>query len=351
MLIRLFNKRRNLFLLFASLAFGGFYTLLSIASPTTLAQQPPRQQNRPAPTPTPPANDDGTERIFTRRVRLPISVVDKKGVPVSGLQRNDFQIYEDGKLQQIESFTDESEQTPIYIGVLMDTSGSTAAKMTFQQESAMDFIHTVVRLRKDKVAFLTFDDDLHLLQDFTDKLDLLDRAVRGVKKTGNHTALYDAIYDFCDQKMRTVSGRRALVIVSDGVDTYSRAYLSDAIDIAQRTETLIYAISTKAGINAVVPGVEMGQVLTGDDKKLEKLCNETGGRVFFTGERLELERSFTRISKELRAQYVVTYDPSNDQYNGQFRKIEVKLVKKRDGARLRTKPGYRALRDTVGAGQ
>lgn len=350
MFIRLLSTRRNLFLLFASLAFGGGYALLSVASPTTLAQQQ-RQQNRPAPSPTPPTDDGQTVTVFTRRVRLPISVVDKKGVPVSGLQKNDFQIYEDGKLQEIESFTDESEQTPIYIGVLMDTSGSTAAKMTFQQESAMDFIHTVVRLRKDKVAFMTFDDDMHLLQDFTDKLDLLDRAVRGVKKTGNHTALYDAIYDFCDQKMRTVTGRRALVIVSDGVDTYSRAYLSDAIDIAQRTETLIYAISTKAGINAAVPGVEMGQVLTGDDKKLEKLCNETGGRVFFTGERLALERSFTRIAKELRAQYVVTYDPSNDNYNGQFRKIEVKLVNRPDGARLRAKPGYRALRETVGAGQ
>lgn len=217
---------RNFLFFSASLALAGLCVWFTFASPTTHAQQQ-RQQNRPAASPTPPVSgqDDGTVRIETRRVRLPISVVDKKGAPISGLQKGDFQIYEDGKLQQIETLTDETEQTPIYIGVLMDTSGSTAAKMTFQQESAMDFIHTVVRLRKDKVAFMTFDDDLHLLQDFTDKLDLLDRAVRGVKKTGNRTALYDAIYDFCDQKMRTVSGRRALVIVSDGVDTYSRAYL------------------------------------------------------------------------------------------------------------------------------
>src|SRR5258705_7283321 len=142
----------------------------------------------------------------------------------------------------------------------MDTSPSTAGKLKFQQESAMNFIQTVVRPRKDRVLFGTFDDEITLLQDFTDKLDLLDKAVFGVKKVGKQTALFDAVWQFCDEKMRSVSGRRVLVLITDGEDTYSRANLNDAIDIAQRTETTIFAISTKAGFSSAVPGVEMGQV-------------------------------------------------------------------------------------------
>ena len=93
-------------------------------------------------------------------------------------------------------------------------------------------------------SFATFD-QIELKQDFTDKLDLLDRAVFGVKKLGTQTALYDAIWQFCDEKLRGVSGRRVLVVITDGEDTYSRADLRDAIDIAQRTETTVYVISTK----------------------------------------------------------------------------------------------------------
>ena len=142
----------------------------------------------------------------------------------------------------------------------MDTSPSTAGKLKFEQESAMNFIQTVVRPRKDRVLFATFDHEIALKQDFTDKLDLLDRAVFGVKKLGTQTALYDAIWQFCDEKLRSVSGRRVLVVITDGEDTYSRADLRDAIDIAQRTETTIFAISTKAGLAGTVPGVQMGQV-------------------------------------------------------------------------------------------
>jgi len=302
------------------------------------------------PKPTPPATEQGQERleVNVRRVRLPITVIDKKGQFVSGLSQNDFLVLEDRVPQQIDSFTsEENNRLPLYVAVLMDTSPSTAGKLKFEQESAMNFIQTVVRPRKDRVLFATFDDQVTLRQDFTDRLELLDRAVFSVKKTGEKTALYDAIWQFCDEKMRSAQGRRALVLITDGDDTYSRADINDAIDIAQRTETTIYAISTKAGLSGAVPGVEAGTVKDHGDKDLERLATETGGVAFFTGDMLALERSFSKIATELRSQYLITYRPANDRYDGSYRKVEVKLTASNDKYKLRTKRGYTAVADSV----
>lgn len=304
---------------------------------------------KPKPSPTPlPQDPQGTVRIPVRRVRLPITVTDKKGNFVPGLTKEDFVVLEDKVPQTIETFSDDlAETTPLYVAVLMDTSPSTAGKLKFQQESAMNFIQTVIKPRKDRVLFATFDDEIKLRQDFTDKLDLLDKAVYSVKQMGKQTALFDAVWQFCDEKMRSVPGRRVLLIVTDGEDTYSRANLRDAIDIAQRTETTVFAISTKAGFLATVPGVEAGQVADKKDRDLQTLTEETGGIAFFTGDMLSLERSFTRISKELRAQYLVTYDPTNKIYDGTFRKIDVKLAERRGDLKVRTKKGYKAIADSV----
>ncbi len=305
------------------------------------------QNPRPSPTPL-PEDTQGTVKIPVRRVRLPITVTDKKGNFVPGLTREDFIVLEDKVPQTIETFSDDLAQTtPLYVAVLMDTSPSTAGKLKFQQESAMNFIQTVIKPRKDRVLFATFDDEIKLRQDFTDKLDLLDKAVYSVKQMGKQTALFDAVWQFCDEKMRSVPGRRVLLIVTDGEDTYSRANLRDAIDIAQRTETTVFAISTKAGFLATVPGVEAGQVADKKDRDLQTLSEETGGMAFFTGDMLSLERSFTRISKELRAQYLVTYDPTNKSYDGTFRKIDVKLAERRGDLKVRTKKGYKAIADSV----
>jgi VWFA-related protein len=318
--------------------------LVTAAAFSVCAQKP-----KASPSPTPASETpQGVEKIAIRRVRLPITVTDKKGQFVPGLTKDDFLILEDKVQQTIETFSDDlSQTTPLYIAVLMDTSPSTAGKLKFQQESAMNFIQTVVKPRKDRVLFGTFDNEINLLQDFTDKLDLLDRAVYGVKKMGTQTALFDAVWQFCDEKMRSVPGRRVLLVVTDGEDTYSRANLRDAVDIAQRTETTIFAISTKAGFLATVPGVEAGQVADKKDKDLLTLAEETGGTAFFTGDMLSLERSFTKISKELRAQYLITYNPTNKSYDGSFRKIDVKLAERRGDLKVRTKRGYKAIADSV----
>lgn len=285
----------------------------------------------------------------TFEVRLPVSVLDKKKNPISGLNKNNFTVLENNVAQEVTFFTDQSNNPPVYVGVLMDTSPSTAGKMKFSKEAAKNFIFTVTRIRKDKAAFVTFDHVIKLRQDFTDKMDLLDKAVDNVKETGNKTALYDSIYQFCDEKLRGAQGRRVIVVITDGDDTFSKANLDDAIDIAQRTETTIFVISTKAGFLGTVPGVDAGTVKDSGDKDLTRLSKETGGEAFFTGDMLALEKSFTRISKELRTQYYITYRPTNQNYDGVERKIEVRLnnVEKSGDYKIRTKTGYRAISDRI----
>lgn len=300
----------------------------------------------PRATPTPVPDDGG--QIKTFEVRLPVTVTQKKEL-ISGLKRGDFQVLEDGVPQEVTFFTSDKTNPPVYVGVLMDTSPSAAGKLAFSKEAAANFLYTVVQLRKDKAAFMTFDHEVTLRQDFTDKLDLLQRAVDKVKKPGSQTALFDAVWQFSDEKLRSVPGRRVIVIITDGDDTFSRADLNDAIDIAQRTETTIFGISTKSGFLGSVPGVEAGTVKDSGDKYLTRLCEQTGGEAFFTGDMLALEKAFKKISEELRGQYIITYRPANQNYDGRERKIEVRFTDKAktDKYKIRSKSSYRAVKDNL----
>ena len=318
----------------------------------TFARQTPAGQQTPAATPrqTPtPQRDEVEGQITARVVRVPVTVLDKKGVPVTGLTKNDFSVLEEKRPVQFDFLGEikELEKLPIYIGVLMDTSGSTAGKLGFEKEAAKNFLYTVTRTRKDSAAFATFDDEVNLRQDFTKNLDLLEKAIDSVKKPGTQTSLYDAVWQFCDEKMRGVnSPRRALVVITDGDDTYSRARLDDAISMAQRTDTIIFAISTKGGFTgSAVPGVEAGTVKDSGDKELDRLSEQTGGRAFFTGDMLALERAFKKIGEELRSQYLLTYRPEGP-FDGGYRRIEVKVTAG-DGYKVNAKRGYTADRDMM----
>lgn len=330
-------------------AFSG----LALCAPAVTFSQTAGPRQAPptaAATPAAPAQDaQTTDRVTARVVRVPVTVLGKDKKPVTGLTRNDFQVFEDKRPVQFDFLGEvrELEKLPIYIGILMDTSSSTAGKLKFEQEAALNFIYTVTRSRKDRVAFLTFDHEVNLRQDFTTNLDLLDRAVNGVKRPGTHTSLYDAVWQFCDEKMRSVgSPRRALVVITDGDDTYSRATLDDAISMAQKTDTIIFAISTKGGFaGSAVPGVEAGTVKDSGDKQITRLAEDTGGRAFFTGDMLALERAFKRIGEELRSQYLLTYVPPGP-FDGGRREIEVRLVNG-DGLKVNAKRGYTADRDVI----
>jgi Ca-activated chloride channel family protein len=315
---------------------------------------------KPTPTPRPsgtPIEDSaGSTKVF--EVRLPVTITqrgqDKKDHLVPGLSKNDFQVLEDGVAQELTFFSDEKTNPPVYVGVLMDTSPSTAGKLEFEKEAAESFIYEVLQVRKDKAALMTFDNEINLRQDFTDSSGQIQKAIDTIKRTGSQTALYDAIWNFTDEKLRSVPGRKVIVVITDGDDTFSRADMNDVIDIAQRTETTIFAISTKGGFLGSVPGVEGGTTRDKGDKLLTQLCESTGGTVFFPtnsskDQMANLERAFKGISDELKGQYILTYRPANQEMDGRTRKIDVRL-NNADNAKnfkIRTKASYRAIKDTL----
>jgi Ca-activated chloride channel family protein len=308
------------------------------------AARAPQAQQKPKPgdknKPVDEKQDQQTQIITeTVNVRLPITVVDGKSNRfVTDLKQTDFEIYEDKVPQRIESFLSESS-LPLDVAVLMDTSNSVKPKLKFEKEAAVSFLYTMLQSRSDRALFVSFDSEVELHQDFTNRVDLLSKAIDKVKARGD-TRLYDAIYRVCEEKMSATQGRRrAMVVITDGEDTASERTLKDAIDIAQSTETVVYVISTKAG---GFFGVEAGTVDRAEDKDLKRLAEETGGRAFFTGSIIELERGFSAIVRELRSQYLLAYEPSNNNFDGKFRQIEVRLPGHKD-LKVRTRKGYSAL--------
>ncbi len=319
-------------------------------SPNAQPQQPKPQQN-PQQNPqekrgdkTKPAGDKqdnldpGQIKQITVNVRLPITITDKNNRFVVDLKQTDFEIFEDKIPQTIVSFVPLSD-LPLDVAVLMDTSNSVKPKLKFEKDAAYSFLETVLKSRRDRALFATFDSLVELHQDLTNRLDLLTKAIDKVKAQGG-TRMFDAIYRVCEEKMFSSPLRRhAMVVITDGEDTESERELKDAIDIAQRSETIVFVISTKAG---GFFGVQAGTVDRKEDKDLKKLAEDTGGRAFFTAEVIELEKSFSAIARELRSQYLIAYEPANSNYDSKFRQIEVKLPNHKD-LRIRTKKGYTAV--------
>jgi Ca-activated chloride channel family protein len=195
---------------------------------------------------------------------------------------------------------------------------------------------------------MTFDHEVMLRQSFTDKLDVLQSAVDKAKNPGKETALYDAIWHFTDEMLRNAPGRHIIVVISDGNDTISRANLDDVIDSAQRTETTIFAVSTRAEILSPAINAKAEATALKSDKELIRMCRETGGQTFFAGDALALDKAFQKIVQELQSQYVITYRPTNQNYDGRPRKIEVRFADENKGKEMtiRTKPSYRAVLNT-----
>lgn len=292
---------------------------------------------------------DETKKSNVFEVHLPILVIDKRKKLVSGLTLEDFIVLENGKRQKIAVFHDEKNSSPVYVGVLMDTSPSMQKKLGFVKDGAKSLVYSITRLRKDKAAFLTFDNEIKLRQDFTDKIDLLDTAIDIVKENGQRNSLYDAIYQFCDEKLQNASGRRAIVVISDGKDSFSRAKLKDAIEIAQRTETVVYIISTNDNSSASTQNFKKRKIKNTNDDFLLKLTAEISGVTLFVNDLLSLEKAVVEILKDIRSQYIFTYRPINQKYDGKERKIKVRFENGKKGKvyKIRTKTKYRVLRSVV----
>ncbi len=255
---------------------------------------------------------------------------DKHGKFVRDLNQNDFSILDDHKPpQSIVNFRRETD-LPLHLGLLIDVSGSVNSRFEFEQDAAVSFLQHTLRAGFDKAFVVGFNTQSQMAQDFTDNVQLLSAGVHKLHDGGG-TALYDAIYRACKEKFlkdrpdRPV--RKAIVIVSDGEDNQSEVSRAQAIEMAQRAEVTIYAISTD----------DSGLILRGD-KNLQQLADSTGGRAFFPYKMKDVTRSFAAIEDELRSQYVVSYRPADFDADGRYRSIEISALKK--DLQVRARKGY-----------
>ncbi|HZP02875.1 MAG TPA: VWA domain-containing protein [Terriglobia bacterium] len=272
------------------------------------------------------------ERIKVRveLVNVLFTVVDKKSHLVIDLTKDDFNVFEDNKPQKIQYFSRESN-LPLRIGLLIDTSNSIRDRLHFEQEAAIDFLNESVSHGKDLAFVVGFDVQPQMVQDYTDDMEKLSNAIRGLQ-AGGTTALYDTIYFACKEKMLFFPPpepylRRVLIVISDGQDNQSEHTRDEAVAMAQRAEVTIYAISTN---RTGTPGP--------GDKVLRYLALETGGRAFFPFAASDLAENFQDITRELRSQYSLAYVSSNTAHDGTFRTISIQPREK--GYRVRAKPGY-----------
>jgi VWFA-related protein len=300
-----------------------------------LAVVPWAAGQKPATPPAQPApRGDETTRIVVdvTRADFLFTVKDKKARFVTDLTKDDFEVFENKRRQTILEFAAESD-LPLRLAVLIDTSGSIRERFRFEQDAASEFVNTVMHPKVDKAMVVSFDTEAELRSELVDDPETANRAIRGLRPGGG-TAMYDAIYFACrdklslDQPMHKY--RRAMVIVSDGDDNYSRYTRDQALELALKDHVVIFAISTN-----------ISRQETDGDKVLKYFTKETGGRAFFPFKVEDMEQSFVDIANELRHQYNISYRPEPLVTDGLFHPIELRVKGRKDLVVL-VSPGYYA---------
>jgi Ca-activated chloride channel family protein len=279
------------------------------------------------------SDDQGGSLTIRKRVdevNVLFIATDKHGKFVRDLTQNDFAILDDHKPpQSILNFRRETD-LPLHLGLLIDVSGSVHSRFDFEQEAAVSFLQHSLRPGFDKAFVVGFNKQSQMAQDFTDNVQLLSTGVHQLHNGGG-TALYDAVYRASREKFLKDRPdhpvRKAIVIVSDGEDNQSEVTRAQAIEMAQRAEVIIYAISTD----------DSGLILRGD-KVLEQLAEAAGGRAFFPFKMKDITRSFAAIEDELRSQYAISYKPADFDADGRYRSIEISVLKK--DLQVRARKGY-----------
>ena len=279
------------------------------------------------------AQDQGQGPVIKSEVTLVnlfATVRDKNHRVVTDLKQDDFKVSEDGREEKIAFFSKEMA-LPITLGLLLDTSGSEQFMLGAIQDAGGRFLHRVLK-KGDEAMVISFDSDVDLLSDFTDDKTILDRAINkarinvpgGGMIAGNPgpvgsqnitgTALYDAIYLACGEKLNGEAGRKAIVIVTDAQDEGSKVKLEEAVEAAQRTDTVIHIL--------LVADPRYG----GNVGVAHRLTEDTGGRLIIVSSEKRMEEAFDQISEELRSQYTLGYYPTNTARDGKFRKIKVDMT-------------------------
>jgi VWFA-related protein len=283
-------------------------------------------------------------RVDVDLVNLVFSVRDKKGALISDLTKEDVTVFEEGKQQTVKDFVRETN-LPLTLGLLVDVSGSQADLIEVERHAASQFFSKVLK-NKDMAFLIQFGSETELLQDSTNSAKLLRAGLDQLRligsPTGFHpgpvptskqkgTVLYDAVYLAATEKLRGEVGRKAVVIISDGVDmgsTYSR---EDAIAAAHKADSIIYSIYYSSPRFAYYGSGE------GD---LKRMSEETGGRLFRVDRKHTLDDIFTQIQEEMRSQYSLVYTPENKVRDGSFRKVDVKTARK--DLKVQVRKGYYA---------
>jgi Ca-activated chloride channel family protein len=292
-------------------------------------------QQNPVPPPKPDAvqaDDPARIRVDVTRVNLLFTVTDKKGRFVTDLAKDDFEVFEAKRPQQIQEFSAETD-LPLRLGILIDTSNSIRDRFKFEQEAASEFVRSVMRSRQDKAMVVSFDSTAELVSDLIDDEAKTEEAIRSLRPGGG-TALYDAVYFACRDKLSQDQPkhkfRRAIVVLSDGDDNQSRYTRDQALEMAQRADVVVYTISTN-----------ISRVDTDGDKILKYFSEKTGGRAYFPFKVEDLTQSFENINNELTHQYIILYRPEPLKTDGLFHPIELR-VKGRKELMVRVRPGYYA---------
>ncbi|MFM8393326.1 MAG: VWA domain-containing protein, partial [Acidobacteriota bacterium] len=274
------------------------------------------------------AEEDGgdTIRIASDLVTVVTTISTNSSLDPPRLEQKDFEIFEDGVKQEIANFARDSDQ-PIHLVILMDTSLSVAQKLDFEKKAMLRFLERVLR-PQDRAALFAVSTEVTVVQDFTAQLQLLNQAAKQMRPTGA-TSLYDGIYLAADY-LRPVTGRKIIVVVSDGSDTTSQKGLLAALDQAQQADAMIYAVYTGNF------GISQNLRDLAGERALETLTAETGGELLrpraTPGSQstavdelslLELDRSFANLAEQLRTQYILGFYSSNERRDGSFRKLVV----------------------------
>ena len=347
--------------------FAFLLTLLTQAAP---AQNAPKASNAPtsntssgehvhdnSPSAAEQEEPATTLKINVEVVQLFFNVKDKHGALIPNLPKEEFDIFEDGKPQTIKYFKAESD-LPLTLGILIDSSGSQQRVLEMEKEVGASFLENILR-SKDEAFVISFDIDITLLQDFTNSVSRLRHALNeakintgGVSCSGGPigpqgpipcsssgprgTALYDAVYLASHDELSHEVGRKAMILLTDGQDEGSRLKIKDAIEAAQKADTICYVLLIADR------GFYGGSLWYSGDSEMKKLTQETGGRVIDVGNKVDkLRKAFDDIAAELRSQYNIGYTPTNANRDGGFRKVEVKS--KQGDYKIQARSGYYAV--------
>ncbi len=323
----------------------GGQTAPGAPQPAATAQPAPPQTPASAPQgaqPAPPAgqgtgSDVGTTlfRTTVNEVSLIFTVTDKHGHYIPNLNQSDFALLDNQKAPAKVNSFHQQINLPLRVGIVIDASSSIRSRFKFEQQSATEFLLQVLRAKNDRAFVMGFDVTPTVTTDWTNDQDALETGINKLSPGGG-TALFDAVYVACRDKLLTERGpepvRKAIILISDGNDNVSRVYLPEAIKECERAETIIYAISTNW-----TPSRGEG------DKVLQRLAEETGGEVFFPPSVEDMATSFKDIEEELRSQYALVYTPADFKTDGSFRTIYLYCYDRR--YQVRARKGYFAPRE------